>query len=486
MATAAAGLALVGVAAIPALAMWFVPSGQSFGYGRATTLPPVGKPGATVATGSATVSVTWPAASTASGAAVSGYVLSRLDPAGSASPVAGSCAGTVTATSCQDTGVPDGTWRYTVHAVLGASWRGPDSPSSNAATVATTPPAATVTFPANGQTYGVAGYSAGCGTPSTADMCGTASTGSVRVSLRRGSGAYWDPATGSFSSAGEKLFPVTSGTTAWSLAFPVANFPAAGGYTLRAVATDSVGRTGAASSTFTAYPAAPPAPVVSQPASPTSQTSTSVTLSDAQPGATFACSLDGGAFATCASPAQFGPSAAGTHTLAVQATDPGGNTGTATRVSWTVLFAALDVQATNRTGGTAGLLESGDVLTLSYNEPVAPGSVVAGWDGATAQAVTVEVDKTAANDKLVLTGTALGSIDLGQAGYLTANKMTFNASLAVSGSRIVITLTSNSNKSVKVATPGTMTWTPGPVKDTAGNDVSGTAVAETGTPDVDF
>jgi hypothetical protein len=48
------------------------------------------------------------------------------------------------------------------------------------------------------------------------------------------------------------------------------------------------------------------------------------TFGSTEPGSTFACSLDGGAFAPCASP--FGAKLRrGAHTLAVRATDSSGN-----------------------------------------------------------------------------------------------------------------------------------------------------------------
>jgi hypothetical protein len=56
-----------------------------------------------------------------------------------------------------------------------------------------------------------------------------------------------------------------------------------------------------------------------------------VTFSSDDAAATVKCKLDGAAFATCASPAEFGGLAPGTHTIVVQATDAHGNVGDATR-----------------------------------------------------------------------------------------------------------------------------------------------------------
>jgi hypothetical protein len=56
-----------------------------------------------------------------------------------------------------------------------------------------------------------------------------------------------------------------------------------------------------------------------------------VTFRSDDAGATYTCSLDGGAFAGCSSPAQFRGLAAGPHTIAVRARDGFGNAGTATK-----------------------------------------------------------------------------------------------------------------------------------------------------------
>ncbi|MCL4227862.1 MAG: Ig-like domain repeat protein, partial [Myxococcales bacterium] len=58
---------------------------------------------------------------------------------------------------------------------------------------------------------------------------------------------------------------------------------------------------------------------------------------DAGPGATFACSLDGAAFAACASPRAYSGLAEGDHTFAVRVTDATGNVDpTPAQRSWTV------------------------------------------------------------------------------------------------------------------------------------------------------
>jgi len=114
-------------------------------------------------------------------------------------------------------------------------------------------PTVAITFPTSAYS---GGWLSGCGTSSTADICGTASDTSsgvatVQVSLRQtfAPGLYWDPATSSFSSASEVLMPAT-GTTAWSLAAASAWFTTSTSYTIRAVATDSASNASAPASTI--------------------------------------------------------------------------------------------------------------------------------------------------------------------------------------------------------------------------------------------
>jgi hypothetical protein len=119
------------------------------------------------------------------------------------------------------------------------------------------PPTSTITFPVAAATYGGATWSAGC----AAAVCGTArdSAGgsnvqSVRVSILGPGGHYWN-GTDFGASTGEQRLLAT-GTTSWSLAFPIANFATPGGgdgtYTVKAYATDSSGNVQAPAATATA------------------------------------------------------------------------------------------------------------------------------------------------------------------------------------------------------------------------------------------
>jgi hypothetical protein len=145
------------------------------------------------------------------------------------------------------TGLSDGGHTFDVRAVDGAGNR--SAATSFSWTIDTFAPAITIDFPVAGSAYNTTTFNDGCGTSSTGDVCGTAGSGAedVRVSIRKGTGNYWD-GTG-FSSATEVLF-TASGTTNWSYGFAGASFPSDDSYTLRAVTRDLAGNTRSASTTF--------------------------------------------------------------------------------------------------------------------------------------------------------------------------------------------------------------------------------------------
>jgi Big-like domain-containing protein/GlcNAc-PI de-N-acetylase len=110
------------------------------------------------------------------------------------------------------------------------------APTSTTFTYDTTAPTFTVTFPAASGSYTTASWNAGCGVCGTAADAGSG-VNKVEVSIRRGSGNYWNGTA--FASSSEVFFPAT-GTSSWQYAFPAANF---GGvkatYNIRVRATDN-------------------------------------------------------------------------------------------------------------------------------------------------------------------------------------------------------------------------------------------------------
>lgn len=146
-------LALVAIAmsvATVAWAAWTVTSADASGNGRATSMPGGAAP--SVSAAGATVTVSWSASSFPGGPAVSGYVVRAYNAATSAPrAVAGTCAGTVSALTCSDTGAPSGTWKYTIQPRQGA-WTGAEGATSAAVLVDTAAPVTTDNTAAIGAT----------------------------------------------------------------------------------------------------------------------------------------------------------------------------------------------------------------------------------------------------------------------------------------------------------------------------------------------
>jgi hypothetical protein len=125
-------------------------------------------------------------------------------------------------------------------------------------TIDNTAPTVATTFPTAAYS---GGWSAGCGTPATADICGTVSDAtsgiaSVQVSLRHAAAPslYWSTTTTSFSSAGELLMPATVSLPNWTFPAATAWFVTNSAYTIRTVATDGAANTATTSTTFTFKP----------------------------------------------------------------------------------------------------------------------------------------------------------------------------------------------------------------------------------------
>lgn len=184
--------------------------------------------------------------------------------------------------------------------------------------------------------------------------------------------------------------------------------------------------------------------------------------------------------------------AQGTYTAVVTQTDTSGNTGTSNANTFTVdttAPTATNINGSNTAGGTAGKIENGDTLTYTYSEAIQPGTVLAGWSGAST-AVHIRFTN-AGNDTITVLTTANGAINLGSvatnADYVSTTA-TFNATMALSsdGTSVVVTLGTPSSVNASASPGRNMSWTPSAsVKDLAGNAASTTAYNETSS-DVDF
>jgi hypothetical protein len=218
------------------------------------------------------------------------------------------------------TSLTDGT--YTAQASQSDSAGNTGISTANTFTVDTTPPAVTLTAPANGSTTGRS-------KPSFSGAAGTEAGDSSTVTIEIYSGST---ATGS----PVQTLTTTAAAGAWSVAPSTAL--AVGTYTAQASQSDNAGNTGTTTAnTFTVQPAAP-APTTTITSAPSGRVPigpVSITFTANETGSTFQCSLDGAAFADCSSPYNVSSPTPGPHTFAVQATNTDGVTETApATASW--------------------------------------------------------------------------------------------------------------------------------------------------------
>ncbi|WP_247046221.1 Ig-like domain repeat protein [Arthrobacter rhizosphaerae] len=232
-------------------------------------------------------------------------------------------------------------------------------------------PTVSIGSPAAGRSYNDAGFTAACGTAATSDVCGSAeddtAVASVSVSLRQGSsGLYWN---GLNFSSGTETWQTSSLLSAdWTYAIASASL-SEGDYTLRARASDGI-NLGYDTRTFTIDRTAPAAPTFTTAPPAMSGPAVSIEFTTADPTATFECSLDSGSWSPCVSPKRYDPLIDGSHTVAVRAVDPAGNTSGSTSRTWTAdanaPTAAMSFPTTgsyNGAGWTAGCgtAEGGDI-----------------------------------------------------------------------------------------------------------------------------
>jgi hypothetical protein len=122
---------------------------------------------------------------------------------------------------------------------------------------------------------------------------------------------------------------------------------AAGSHTFKVTATDPAGNPGSASYSWTVDTTPPNVTFSSKPANPTNATSASFGFGADKAGSSFQCKLDAASFASCSSPQSYSGLAATGHTFQVQATDPAGNTGSAS-YTWTVDTTAPNVTISSK------------------------------------------------------------------------------------------------------------------------------------------
>jgi hypothetical protein len=167
-------------------------------------------------------------------------------------------------------------------------------------------------------------------------------------------------------------------------------------------------------------------------------------------------------------------------------------TASATLVRDIVAPGASDISGAN--GGTAGKLDtSGDSLTYTFSEPMAPASIRSGWSGSSVTVTATVV----AGDTITISGVgALGSVSTGGAGYVLSVPLVGNtvscpsSTMVMSGSTITVTL-GGCGPFTLINPLGsgstTFSWTPSSsATDRAGNPMSTTVRSEVGGPKANF
>lgn len=193
--------------------------------------------------------------------------------------------------------------------------------------------------------------------------------------------------------------------------------------------------------------------------------------------------------------------AAGSVGYTVVAADAAGNSTTATSFTATVdnTAPAASGIATANGGATTGKPELGDTVTLTFSEQIDPATVLAGWSGSSTPIVVRITNVAGQHDKVTFWNAAnttqlpLGSVDLGQAGYVSSGgAITFGATgtastMVQAAGVLTITLGTPSAPATRVNSNTTTIWTSTTtVADLAGNAATGNAFTETGTPDTEF
>jgi hypothetical protein len=128
-------------------------------------------------------------------------------------------------------------------------------------------------------------------------------------------------------------------------------------------------------------------------------------------------------------------------------------------------FRATGFETANVAGGAEGKPEKGDTVSFEFNNPPEPSSIVSGWSGAEATAVTVTIEDTSSEDTLKVNvggSSVLGSVNL-RGDYVNSGKTaTFSSStMTLSGSTLTLVLGSEPSGNAKQDTAKhRAVWTP--------------------------
>ena len=481
------------------------PASSGFGSAVAVSMPAGEAPTATVADGD--VLVSWTEAAFPNGDPVTGYIVTRYSvPTGTAETTGAGCDGSVTSLSCAERMVPSGRWKYTITPVH-EGWTGSEGPASAIVTVGTT----TLVFSSPTTLSSLPATLEG-------DLWGFEPGESVVFRLD-------DPTSGTELTGSITPDPVASdGAAAVSVTIPVG--AELGAHTVHA--TGSAGSTASADVTVldTTPPTIEDAAIVkaeggiagyvtqggtyhvyadvTDPDPTSGIESVTADVSAVTAGLT-AAEMTAGAYPVggitygyrSAPLVASTPLAEQGATFSITATDAAGNVESLEGLAVTIdntQPSAIDVQATNVDEGTEGKAETGDRLTLTFSEPVDPGSILSGWAGA-ATTVTVRLGNAPGGGEQIqiwdgagAVALPLGIVALGRNDFVNGAVMFRDSTMVMVGSEITVTLGSpNRNFKQQAAGAGTLTWTPtSTVYDRAGNLCLTAAAIETGPEDVDL
>lgn len=474
-------------------------NGNGSGSSKARSLSTVATP--TAAASGRNVTVNWSAPG--GGAPANGYIVKRYNTSNVAQTVGAACSGTIAATSCVESAVPTGTWKYTVTAARG-NWRGAESAYSSTVTVAapalSLAPSTITSFPTvlNGQVTSFATAQtvtfrldnptsgpvlSGSITPTPVPTNGTSSA-SVTIPAGTSNGAHTVYAIGSAGDQASQAITVNAPkVTASVIAKTTGGDPSfirqGGSYYVYANVAGSGG---------------PPAGLANLRANVSNVTTgqTAVPLS-------FGSFTVGGATYNYRSGSltATNPQPAAVKSYSLNLTDTGGTSEQSNfnvTVDNTVPSAAA-IETTNVAGGTAGRAELGDTITFTYSEEIDANSVLTGWNGSTTNVVlrlnnggsdTVQIYNSANSTAL-----RLGTVNLASSGYTTTNR-TFGltgtrSTITRTGASLTVTLGTASGAVTTAPTASSMIWTPvNTATDRAGNPASTTPRTEAPPADLNF
>jgi hypothetical protein len=448
---------------------WRSDAGAASATASAHAIPPVGAPTATNAANGSHVTVAWPAVAYASGVSVGGYVVRAVDAtSGAARAIGAGCNERITATTCDELHAPEGRWRYTVSAVAGDQWSGVPSPPSTTVTVDTTPPANVTLTPLpdairSGQQL----------TSSATD----AVTGVASVTYLFCTGASCTPST-----------PISASATGPTYAVEWTSQPPDGTYRVAVRAVDGAGHTTDSAPQTVTIDNAAPLVAVSAPAPGSSTTARTVSFTGTAGSAdgdstalnviVFAGSGTGGATVQVLSVARVGsgwsvasaPLSDGTYTVQATQDDAAGNVGVSAPRTFTVDATPPALVAISTTNvATAGKIERGDALRLTFSEPLDPASVPTTG--------TMTVTNVNNVERLELPGITDGPIPTGSAGYALKNHVAaWSTSISLSAGDTVVTvaITNSGEWAGFGSAAGPVQFAPAPtLKDRAGNAAAG-------------